>query len=104
MNRRTSAIVAVSLVCSALAAQPAKAQMLDHAFETATGIAGGLVDGVMSGAATVANAVTPAPGYDARIPPPSAGVYAEQQPICRIRRVRAWDGHAWYFRSVEVCG
>jgi len=29
MNRRTSAIVAVSLVCSALVAQPAKAQMLD---------------------------------------------------------------------------
>jgi hypothetical protein len=102
MNRKTSAIVAVSLACSVLAAQPANAQV----FDLATGIAGDLVDGVLFGGAVAANAIAPVPIYHAsQLPPPPDELYAEEQtPVCRIRRVRAWDGHGWYFRRIEVCG
>ena len=104
MNRKTSAILAVSLACSVLAAQPANAQV----FDLATGIAGDLVDGVLFGGAAVANAVVPVQMYHpSQLPPPPPDeLYAEeeQMPVCRIRRVRAWDGHAWYFRRIEVCG
>jgi hypothetical protein len=102
MNRKTSAIAAISLACAVLAAQPTNAQV----FDLATGIAGDLVDGVLFGGAVVANAVVPVRAYHAsQLPPPPSELYAEEQmPVCRIRRVRAWDGHGWYFRSITVCG
>ena len=93
MNRKTSTMVAVSLACSVLAVQPAKAQV----FEMATGIAGDLVDGVLFGGARAANQLTSAPTYHASPLPPSVRYYAEEQPpVCRSQRVRAWDGYAWY--------
>jgi hypothetical protein len=104
MNRKTSAIVAISLACSVLATQPANAQV----FDLATGIAGDLVDGVLFGGAAAASAVVPVPMYHASQlpPPPPSELYAEEEqpPMCRIRRVRAWDGHGWVFRRIEVCG
>jgi hypothetical protein len=103
MNRKTSAIVAVSLACSVLAMQPANAQV----FDLATGIAGDLVEGVLSGGAAAANAVVPVPMYYAsQLPPPPSELYAEegQLPVCRIRRVRTWNGYGWVFRRIEVCG
>jgi hypothetical protein len=103
MNRKTSAIVAISLACSVLAAPPARAQV----FDLATGIAGDLVDGVLSGGAAAANAVVPVPMYHAsQLPPPPSELYAEEEqpPVCRIRRVRAWNGYGWVFRRIEVCG
>ena len=103
MNRKTSAIVAVSLACSVLAAPPANAQV----FDLATGIAGDLVDGVLFGGAVAANAVVPVPMYHAPpLPPPPSELYAEEEqlPVCRIRRVRAWNGYGWVFRRIEVCG
>lgn len=102
MNRKTSAIVAVSLAFSALAVQPANAQV----FEMATGIAGDLVDGVLFGGALAVDMATPVPTYHAsQLPPPSVRYYAEQQPpVCRSERVQAWNGYAWYYRRVEVCG
>lgn len=101
MNRKTSTIVAVSLACSVVAVQPAKAQV----FEMATGIAGGLVDGVLFGGELVADQVMPVPTYHASPLAPSARYYAEEQPpVCRSERVRAWNGYRWYFRRVEVCG
>jgi hypothetical protein len=102
MNRKTSAIVAISLACSVLAAPPARAQV----FDLATGIAGDLVDGVLSGGAAAANAVVPVPVYHASQPPPPSELYAEEEqlPVCRIRRVRAWNGYGWVFRRIEVCG
>lgn len=102
MNRKTSAILAVSLACSVLAAQPAKAQV----FDIATGIAGDLVDGVLSGGEVIANAVVPPPTYRApRLPPPPEELYAEEQPpVCRSRRVHVWDGYGWVYRRVPVCG
>jgi hypothetical protein len=103
MNRKTSAIVAISLACSVLATQPANAQV----FDLATGIAGDLVDGVLFGGAAAASAVVPVPMYHgSQLPPPPSELYAEEEqpPVCRIRRVRAWDGHGWVFRRIEVCG
>ena len=102
MNRKTSVMLAVSLACSAAAAQPANAQV----FDLATGIAGGLVDGVLFGGAVVANAVVPPPTYyTSQMPPPSARFYAEEQPpVCRSRRVHVWDGYGWVYRRTEVCG
>lgn len=103
MNRKTSAIVAISLACSVLAAPPARAQV----FDLATGIAGDLVDGVLSGGAAAANAIVPVPMYHAsQLPPPPSELYAEEEqlPVCRIRRVRAWNGYGWVFRRIEVCG
>jgi hypothetical protein len=101
MFGKTSAILAVSLACSVLAAQPARAQV----FDLATGIAGGLVDGVMFGGEAVANAVVPPPTYRApRLPPPEQ-LYAEELPqACRIRRVHVWDGYGWVYRRIQVCG
>jgi hypothetical protein len=101
MNRRTSAILAVSLTCCILAVQPAKAQV----FELATGIAGDLVDGVLFGVARVASPTTPLPTtYASQLPPPSAGIYQDEQPACRIRRVHTWNGYGWVYRRIEVCG
>ena len=101
MNRKTSVAVAVSLACSVAAVQPARAQV----FEVATGIAGGLVDGVLFGGELVVDQVMPAPTYHASPLPPPARYYAEEQsPACRSERVRAWNGYRWYFRRVEVCG
>jgi len=98
MNRKTSAIVAISLACSVLAMQPANAQV----FDLATGIAGDLVDGVLFGGAAAANAVVPVPMYHAS--PSELYAEEEQLPVCRIRRVRAWNGYGWVFHRVEVCG
>lgn len=102
MNRKTSAIVAISLACSVLAAPPARAQV----FDLATGIAGDLVNGVLFGGAAAANAAVPVPMYHASQPPPPSELYAEEEqlPVCRIRRVRAWNGYGWVFRRIEVCG
>ena len=102
MNPRIVAVVAVSLACSVLAAQPARAQV----FDIATGIAGDLVDGVLSGGEAVANAVMPPPPYHAsQLPPPPAQFYAEEQPpVCRSRRVHVWDGYGWVYRRTQVCG
>jgi hypothetical protein len=102
MNRKTSAIAAVSLAWSVLAAQPAKAQVV----EMATGIAGDLLGGVLFGVAPAANPATSLPSYyGPQLPPPSTRFYAEEQPlVCRSRRVHAWDGYGWYYRRIEVCG
>jgi hypothetical protein len=101
MNRKTSALMVIALACSVLAATPTNAQVV----EMATGIAGGLVDGVLYGVGLAANSVTSLPADDARQMLPQSGrMYAEEQPNCRIRRVRAWDGYGWYFRSMQVCG
>ena len=87
------------------AATPAKAQAVDQVVEMATGIAGGLVDGVLYGAVVAANAVAPLPADDVRpILQPSGRLYAEEQPNCRIRQVRVWNGYSWYFRSIQICG
>ena len=101
MNRKTSALLAVSLACSVLAAQPAKAQV----FDIATGIAGDLVDGVLSGGTRVVDLVTSGPTYyRPQLSPPTARYYAEEQPpVCRSRRVRAWDGYGWRYRRSTVC-
>jgi hypothetical protein len=101
MNRKTSALMVIALACSVLAATPTNAQVV----EMATGIAGGLVDGVLYGVGLAANSVASLPADDARQMLPQSGrMYAEEQPNCRIRRVRAWDGYGWYFRSMQVCG
>ncbi len=101
MNRKTSALVVIALACSVLAATPANAQVV----EMTTGIAGGLVDGVLYGVGLAANSVASLPADDARPMLPQSGrMYAEEQPNCRIRRVRAGDGYGWYFRSIQVCG
>jgi len=102
MNRKISAMVALLLAWSILAVQPAKAQV----FDIATGIAGDLVDGVLIGAAFAADLVTPGPAtHRSQLPPPSAQYDAEEQPpLCRSRRVRAWDGYGWYYRRSTICG
>jgi hypothetical protein len=101
MIRKTSALVVIALAGSVLAAKPANAQVE----EMATGIAGGLVDGVLYGAGLAANAVAPQPvEYEPHMLPRSGRMYAEEQPNCRIRQVRVWDGYGWYFRRIEVCG
>ena len=101
MIRKTSALVVIALAGSVLAAKPANAQVV----EMATGIAGGLVDGVLYGAVLAANAVAPQPAeYERYMLPQSGRLYAEEQPNCRIRQVRVWDGYRWYFRRIEVCG
>jgi hypothetical protein len=101
MNRKTSAILAVSLAWSVLAVQPAKAQV----FDIATGIAGDLVDGVLFGGALAADMATSVPSYPVSQPPLSVHYYAEEQPrLCRSRRVRAWDGYGWSYRRSTVCG
>lgn len=101
MNRKTSALVVIALAGSVLAATPANAQVV----EMATGIAGGLVDGVLAGAGLAANVVAPMPvEYERPMLQPSGRLYAEEQPNCQIRRVRVWDGYGWYFRRIEVCG
>jgi hypothetical protein len=101
MSRYTSAIAAASLVCSILAAQPAKAQIV----EMAKGIAGDFVDGVLSSGAFVANLVTPSPtNHASQQPATPARIDVEAKPACRIWRARAWNGHAWVYRRVEACG
>jgi len=102
MTRRIAAAIAVSLTCFVLAAPPAKAQV----FDITTGIAGDLVDGVVSGGEVIANAVVPPPSYHARrLPPLPEELYAEEQPpVCRSRRVHVWDGYGWVYRRVQVCG
>jgi hypothetical protein len=101
MNRKTSAMVALLLAWSVLAVQPAQAQV----FDIATGIAGDLVDGVLFGGTLAADLVTSGPATHRSQPPPSAGYYAEEQPpLCRSRRVRAWDGYGWYYRRSTICG
>ena len=100
MNRRAPVIAAVSLAWSVLAAQPAKAQVV----EVATGIAGDLVDGVLLSGKLVADLMPSLPIDDSAQLPPHARMYAEGQPACRILRVRAWDGYGWSYHRIQVCG
>jgi hypothetical protein len=105
MIGKTSAIVIISLACTVPAATPAKAQAVDQVVEMATGIAGSLVDDVLYGAGLAASAVAPLPADDARpILQPSGRLYAEEEPNCRIRQVRVWNGYRWYFRRIQICG
>jgi hypothetical protein len=101
MIGKTSALAIISLACAVPAATPAKAEVV----EMVTGIAGSLVDGVLYGAGLAARAVAPRPADDARpILQPSGRLYAEEEPNCRIRQVRVWNGYSWYFRSIQICG
>jgi len=101
MNRETSAIAAVLLAGPVVAAQPARAQVV----EIATGIAGGLVDGVLFGALSAVNPTPPQPTYDEpQTLSPPRWTYAEEQSSCRMQRVRVWNGYGWRLSRTEVCG
>jgi hypothetical protein len=101
MNRKTSVIVAVLLACPVPAAQPAKAQVVD----IATGIAGGLVDGVLFGSRLLAS--NPMPPHRTFGEPPirssSNWTSAAEPSDCRMQRVHFWDGYGWRYRHTEVC-
>ena len=87
MKKTLAAFVAVATIAGSLAATPASAQRYLGA-----AVAGGLIGGTIVGGAVAAS--RPAPVYVEEAPPPG----------CRFVRERFWDGYAWRFRRVEVCG
>jgi len=87
MKKTLAAFVAVATIAGSLAATPASAQRYLGA-----AVAGGLIGGAIVGGAVAAS--RPAPVYVEEAPPPG----------CRFVRERFWDGYAWRFRRVEVCG
>jgi len=89
MNKTIAAFAAVATIAASLAATPANAQ---RGFGAA--VAGGIIGGAIVGGAIAAS--RPAPVYVEGVPPPAPGCYWSRQ--------RFWDGYAWQFRPVQVCG
>src|ERR1700722_785679 len=89
MKKTIAAFAAVATIAASLAATPANAQ---RGFGAA--VAGGIIGGAIVGGAIAAS--RPAPVYVEGVPPPAPGCYWSRQ--------RFWDGYAWQFRPVQVCG
>jgi predicted small secreted protein len=89
MKKTIAAFAAVATIAASLAATPANAQ---RGFGAA--VAGGIIGGAIVGGAIAAS--RPAPVYVEGVPPPAPGCYWTRQ--------RFWDGYAWQFRPVQVCG
>jgi hypothetical protein len=89
MKKTISTLLALATIAGSLAATPASAQR---------GVAAGLVGGLIGGAIVGGAIASSRPVYAAPAP-----VYVEGAP-CRFVRERFWDGYAWRFRRVEVCG
>jgi hypothetical protein len=90
MKKTISTLLALATIAGSLAATPpASAQR---------GVAAGLVGGLIGGAIVGGAIASSRPVYAAPAP-----VYVEGPP-CRFVRERFWDGYAWRFRRVEVCG
>jgi hypothetical protein len=100
MRRTLVALVAVATLAMT-AAQPAHAQRALGA-----AVAGGIIGGAIVGGAIAATTPYPyGPGYYG----PGYGyyggpAYAAAGPGCFWQRQRFWDGFAWRFRRVWVCG
>ena len=88
MKTTIAAFVAVASIAAAsfTTTTPASAQRY-----LCAAVAGGLIGGAIVGGAVASS--RPAPVYVEGPPPP-----------CRFVRERFWDGYAWRFRRVEVCG
>jgi hypothetical protein len=90
MKKTISTLLALATIAGSLAVTPpASAQR---------GVAAGLVGGLIGGAIVGGAIASSRPVYAAPAP-----VYVEGPP-CRFVRERFWDGYAWRFRRVEVCG
>jgi hypothetical protein len=105
MKKTLMALAAVAtLAVSALAPAPAHAQR-----GLGAAVAGGIVGGAIVGGAIAASPYGPygygpgpyyGPGYGYYGPAYAAG----PGPGCVWQRQRFWDGYAWQFRNVRVCG
>src|ERR1700752_2013645 len=104
MKKTLVAFAAVAMIAAgSLAPTPASAQRYLGA-----AVAGGLIGGAIVGGAIAAS-----PGYYGYGPGyygPGYGYYggpayvAAPGPGCYWQRQRFWDGYAWRFRRVQVCG
>jgi hypothetical protein len=107
MRKTLMALAAVATLAVSAVAVPAPAQAQRY---LGAAIAGGLVGGAIVGGAIAANPYYYGPGYYAPPPPPGyygggpAYVAADQYGGCVWQRQRFWDGYAWRFRRVRVCG
>jgi hypothetical protein len=114
MKKTLMALAGVAtLAVSAMAPAPAHAQ---RGFGAA--VAGGIIGGAIVGGAIASSPYAYGPGYGYYGPGPYYGpgyaygpgygygpAYAAGPgPGCVWQRQRFWDGYAWQFRNVRVCG
>ena len=92
MSRCTSAVTAIAMLASG-SVGPVRAENGN----IAAGVVGGLLGGALIGGAMAARPAPPPQVYYAPAP-----VYVEE-PACRWRRERFWDGFGWQYRHVQVC-
>jgi hypothetical protein len=101
MRKTLVALAAVATLAISAAAAPAHAQR-----GVGAAVAGGIIGGAIVGGAIAATTPYPygyAPGYYG--PGYYGGpAYAAAGPGCFWQRQRFWDGYAWRFRRIWVCG
>lgn len=108
--RKTLVALATVATLAFSASAPAHAQRYLGA-----AIAGGLIGGAIVGSAVAASPYYYGPGPGAYYYGPGYGpgpyyggpaypAYVAAEPGCFWQRQRFWDGYAWRFRRVRVCG
>ncbi|MDT3688108.1 MAG: hypothetical protein RO009_24070 [Pseudorhodoplanes sp.] len=97
MKKVFIALVAAVTLTGSVIALSSEAEASKSGRALTYGILGGVAAGALiAGAASAAP--PPPPAYYAPAP-----TYYYDEPVCRIRRERFWDGYAWRTRRVEVC-
>jgi hypothetical protein len=91
MKKVFIALVAAVTLTGSVLAMSSEAEASKSGRALTYGILGGLAAGALIGGAATA------------APPPPPPVYYYDEPVCRIRKERYWDGYAWRTRRVEVC-
>jgi hypothetical protein len=109
MRKTLMALAAVATLAVSAVAVPAPAHAQRY---LGAAIAGGVVGGAIVGGAIAANPYYYGPGYGPGYYGPGPGpyyggpAYVAGDPYggCVWQRQRFWDGYAWRFRRVRVCG
>lgn len=98
MKKVFIALVAAATLTGSVLALSSEAEASKSGRALTYGILGGVAAGALIAGAASAAPPPPPPGYYAPGP-----TYYYDEPVCRIRRERFWDGYAWRTRRVEVC-
>jgi hypothetical protein len=101
MKKTLIALVAVATLAGSVIAFSGEAEAGKSGRALTAGVLGGLAAGAL-----IAGAAGAAPYYAPPPPPPyyrPGPVYYYDEPVCRVRRERYWDGYGWRKRRVEIC-
>jgi hypothetical protein len=98
MKKAFIALVAAVTLAGSVIALSGEAEASKSGRALTYGILGGVAAGALIAGAANAAPPPPPPAYYAPAP-----TYYYDEPVCRIRKERYWDGYGWSTRRVEVC-